>query len=53
MELGFFSPEISGVSVEEVFGKARDYGFTEVQYDFLTSHGEEMPAAFSPVPRVV
>lgn len=48
MELGFFSPEISGKNVEEVFSKAKALGFTEVQYDFLTSHGEEMPAAFYP-----
>ncbi|MBO4888010.1 MAG: sugar phosphate isomerase/epimerase [Firmicutes bacterium] len=46
MELGFFSPEISGRDVSEVFARARAYGFTEVQYDFLTSHREEMPAAF-------
>ncbi|WP_171025867.1 MULTISPECIES: sugar phosphate isomerase/epimerase family protein [unclassified Clostridium] len=48
MELGFFSPEISGQNVEEVFAKARALGFTQVQYDFETSHGEEMPAGFGP-----
>ena len=48
MELGFFSPEIKGRDVTEVFAKARAYGFSEVQYDFLTTHGEEMPAAFYP-----
>ncbi|MBR6323073.1 MAG: sugar phosphate isomerase/epimerase [Lachnospiraceae bacterium] len=48
MKLGFYSPEISGQNVQEVFEKARAYGFTEVQYNFLTSHGEEMPAVFYP-----
>ncbi len=48
MELGFFSPEISGDNAEEVFRKARAYGFTEVQYDFITSHREEMPESFFP-----
>ena len=46
MELGFYSPEISGKDTTEVFAKARAYGFSEVQYNFLTSHGEEMPGEF-------
>ena len=48
MKLGFFSPEISGTDVEEVFAKARTLGFSQVQYDFFTSHHEEMPASFFP-----
>ena len=48
MELGFYSPEIKGRDVSEVFAKAQAYGFTEVQYNFLTSHQEEMPAEFRP-----
>ena len=48
MRLGFYSPEIKGQDVHEVFAKARAYGFTEVQYNFLTSHQEEMPADFWP-----
>ena len=48
MRLGFYSPEIKGKDVHEVFAKARAYGFTEVQYNFLTSHQEEMPADFWP-----
>ena len=48
MKLGFYSPEIAGRNVDEVFARAKDYGFTEVQYNFLTSHGEEMPAEFDP-----
>ncbi len=48
MKLGFYSPEIAGRNVDEVFARAKDYGFTEVQYNFLTSHGEEMPAEFAP-----
>lgn len=46
MELGFYSPEISGKDTAEVFAKARAYGFSEVQYNFLTSHKEEMPGEF-------
>ena len=48
MKLGFYSPEISGQNVGEVFAKAKGYGFTEVQYNFLTSHREEMPGEFYP-----
>ena len=48
MNLGFYSPEISGATVGEVFRKARGLGFTEVQYNFKTTHGEEMPADFYP-----
>ena len=48
MKLGFYSPEISGRNVGEVFAKAKGYGFTEVQYNFLTSHREEMPGEFYP-----
>ncbi|MDL2234208.1 sugar phosphate isomerase/epimerase, partial [Ruminococcaceae bacterium OttesenSCG-928-L11] len=43
MELGAYSPEIEAQSVGECFAKARQLGFTRMQYNFLTSHGEEMP----------
>lgn len=48
MKLGFFSPEIQGGSVESVFAEAARLGFSQVQYSFETSHGEEMPASFHP-----
>jgi sugar phosphate isomerase/epimerase len=46
MQLGFYTPEIALPTVDAVFGKAAALGFTQVQYDFITSHGEEMPEAF-------
>ena len=46
MRLGTYSPEISGNSIDEVFRKASDYGFGEMQYDFSTSHGDTIPRAF-------
>lgn len=45
MELGAFSPELAGSDPETVFAKARQLGFTQMQYSFSTSHGEEMPTA--------
>jgi sugar phosphate isomerase/epimerase len=48
MEIGFFSPEIEGDSVLSVFEQGSRLGFTQVQYSFQTSHGEEMPAQFFP-----
>lgn len=48
MKLGTYSPEISGNTVDEVFKKAAAYGFEEMQYDFVTSHGETIPRAFYP-----
>lgn len=46
MRIGAYSPEISGRSVDEVFKKAASYGFHEMQYDFVTSHGETIPRGF-------
>ena len=46
MRLGFYSPEIKGQDVHEVFAKARAYGFTEFQYHSLTSQHGESPADF-------
>ncbi len=48
MKLGAFSPEIQLDGVNAVFAEAQRLGFTQMQYDFVTSHGEEMPEAFSP-----
>lgn len=48
MKIGFYSPEITGDGVTTVFARARQLGFSQVQYSFETSHGEEMPAEFLP-----
>ena len=48
LELGAFSPEIERDGVDAVFAEAARLGFTHMQYDFVTSHGEEMPDAFHP-----
>ncbi len=48
MKIGAFSPEIRLKTVEAVFEEASRMGFTQMQYDFATSHGEEMPADFHP-----
>ena len=42
MKLGTFSPEIAAASTAELFRKARDYGFTQMQYSYQTDDGEEM-----------
>ena len=42
-EMGVFSPEIVRENVDEVFRETARLGFTQMQYDFVTSHGEEMP----------
>jgi sugar phosphate isomerase/epimerase len=54
MRIGTFTPEIELWPLEEVFKKAKEYGFSQMQYDFLTSHKEEMPEAFFPdeLPRI-
>lgn len=48
MKLGTYSPEIQGPSVDAVFCRAKELGFTQMQYNFSTSHGEEMPEDFFP-----
>ena len=48
MRIGAFSPEIRQPTVETVFAEAARMGFTQMQYDFATSHGEEMPEDFHP-----
>ena len=48
MQIGAFSPEIHASDVEGVFARAQALGFTQMQYDFISSHGEEMPEAFYP-----
>ena len=42
MKLGTFSPEIAAASTAELFRKAKDYGFTQMQYSYQTDDGEEM-----------
>ncbi len=48
MLLGAYSPEISLPTVDAVFQRAHSLGFAQMQYDFSTSHGEEMPEEFYP-----
>ncbi len=48
MRLGAYSPEIGGNSIDEVFKNAASYGFSEMQYDFSTSHSDTLPRAFYP-----
>jgi sugar phosphate isomerase/epimerase len=43
MKIGTFSPEIASGSVRELFRKARDYGFSQMQFDYLSVDKEEMP----------
>jgi sugar phosphate isomerase/epimerase len=43
MRLGIFTPEVEAGSTRELFEKIRDYGFNQVQFDFLSVCGEEMP----------
>ena len=48
MKIGAYSPEIQGPTVDAVFSRAKELGFTQMQYNFSTSHGEEMPEDFYP-----
>ncbi len=43
MELGMYSIELHRPSVESLFEAIRSYGFTNVQFDFLSVCDEEMP----------
>ena len=43
MELGMYSIELNRSSVEELFKAIHEYGFTNVQFDFLSVCDEEMP----------
>lgn len=47
MNIGIWSREISADTVEELFQKARDYGFTLMQFDFLSVCDEEVPCEYS------
>lgn len=44
MELGMYSIELQRPNVEALFAAIREYGFTGVQFDFLSVCDEEMPA---------
>ena len=43
MELGMYTLELSRPTVEALFWDIRGYGFTQVQFDFLSVLGEQMP----------
>lgn len=43
MELGMYSIELNRPTVEALFEAIHDYGFTHVQFDFLSVCDEEMP----------
>lgn len=43
MKLGIFSPEVNAENIPELFEKIQGYGFSEVQFDFLSVCDEEMP----------
>ncbi len=45
MELGMYTLELSRPTVEALFRDIRGYGFTQVQFDFLSVAGEQMPAS--------
>lgn len=45
MELGMYTVELSRPTVEALFRDIRGYGFTKVQFNFLSVMDEEMPAA--------
>ncbi len=44
MSLGIFTPEVAAATPAELFEKIKNYGFTQVQFDFLSVLGEEVPA---------
>ena len=43
MELGMYSIELHRPTVESLFEAIKSYGFTNVQFDFLSVCDEEMP----------
>lgn len=43
MELGMYTVELARPNVEALFEAIRGYGFTQVQFDFLSVMDEEMP----------
>lgn len=47
MKAGMYTPEIPAKSTDELFEKAADMGFEAAQYNFLSSHSEEMPKSIS------
>ncbi|MCJ7843386.1 sugar phosphate isomerase/epimerase [Lederbergia sp. NSJ-179] len=48
MKLGMYSIEIKRSSLEVLFSAIREKGFTEVQFDFLSVGGEQLPASIDP-----
>lgn len=44
MKLGIFSPEISASTVAELFRKTKEYGFSQMQFDYASVDKEEMPS---------
>ena len=47
MQLGSYSPEIAAKTAAELFEKARNYGFTQMQFDFASLASAEMPERIS------
>jgi sugar phosphate isomerase/epimerase len=47
MKIGTFSPEIPAGGAAELFRKAKGYGFSEMQFDYLSVDKEEMPESIS------
>lgn len=43
MKLGIFTPEIAAKNPAELFQKTKEYGFSQVQFDFLSCGLEETP----------
>jgi len=43
MKIGAFSPEIPADTTGELFRKAREYGFSQMQYSYSLDASEEMP----------
>lgn len=43
MKLGIFTPEIAAANPAQLFQKVQNYGFSQVQFDFLSCCSEETP----------
>lgn len=47
IDLGIFTPEVKADSVADLFRRIAEFGFTQVQFDFLSVANEEMPESIS------
>ena len=43
ISLGIYTPEVACKNAAELFQRVRGFGFSEVQFDFLSVMDEEMP----------